>query len=64
MYREIKTDSSSKCYKKRSTCKICGKRYTIDKDSDVYEAKYLAKYYCKDCYENKVKDEESKQEEE
>ncbi len=41
----------AKFYKELSTCKRCKKRYTVDKGSELYDKSYMAKRYCKKCYQ-------------
>ncbi|MFH1399547.1 MAG: hypothetical protein ABIG95_05540 [Candidatus Woesearchaeota archaeon] len=42
---------NGKSFKQLGTCRMCHKKYTVDKESDVYISKYAAKWYCKDCYQ-------------
>ncbi|MBN2422756.1 hypothetical protein JXB41_06005 [Candidatus Woesearchaeota archaeon] len=45
-----------RCYKELSRCKICKKRYVVDKDSKIYNSKSSSKYYCKKCYNKHIAD--------
>ncbi|MFH0874907.1 MAG: hypothetical protein V1859_03145 [archaeon] len=38
-------------YKELLKCKICQKRYSIDKNADIYLSKYAKRTYCKECYQ-------------
>ena len=57
MHAKIVKNAKGKCYKHLGKCRICGMRFVVKKNSDVYRSKYQAKYYCKKCYKkHKMKD--------